>query len=373
MIKSKKSKQAEKERLRKKRRQEIIFVALLLLVVILGLLNLAKVKGWLIPRQPELVVTDGVVDLDTMSLEQKIAQMLVVQGNVENMLAWKNMQVGGVHLFGRRSESVFRNTILDYQYELPIPLFITVDLEGCINPFGYFRNFTPASEIDSVGEAFEKGFEEGRFLSQLGITLNFAPVVDLEDEIWRCRSFPGNDSFVSELAQSYVLGLQTQGVIATAKHYPGRTLSLQDPHKFIVTAEITPRDLYPYRYLLDRGNVGAVMVSHLITSGALNSGGVPAVVSPKVISGLQQQFGGLIITDEIHMLGLKNFYNSLDEMYLAVFQAGNDVVLNFQNNPHEIYRMIQVVAQAVREDKIPEEQIDKSVAKILMAKGLRVK
>ncbi len=352
--------------------QQKVFIILLALVLALATLNVAKAKGWLIPAQPELMVENGVVRLDSMTLEQKIAQMIIVQGNVEHMLAWKNMQVGGVHLFGRKSEDVFRNTIIDFQYGQPIPMFVTVDLEGCINPFQYYRTFPAASEIRTLGDAFEKGFREGEYLSSLGINLNFAPVVDLEDTIWHCRAFPGDKEKISELAQAYILGLQTQGVIATVKHYPGKTLVVRDPHKFIVVADVSEEDVYPYEYLFGKKDVGAIMVSHIIASGKVDSEGIPAVVSRKVIDELRRNFKGLIISDEIHMLGLKDFYGSLDEMYLAVFQAGNDLILNFENDPNEIYRMIQVIKQAVEDGRLDEERIDASVAKILKAKGLKV-
>ena len=71
------------------------------------------------------------------------------------------------------------------------------------------------------------------------------------------------------------------------------------------------------------------------------------------------------------MLGLRNYYETLDEMYIAVFRAGNDVVLNFNKDPNEIYRMIQVIKSAVERGEIPPEQIDASVGKILKAKGLK--
>ena len=81
----------------------------------------------------------------------------------------------------------------------------------------------------------------------------------------------------------------------------------------------------------------------------------------------------MIISDEISMLGLKNFYPTSDALYIAVFKAGNDLVLNFDEDPNEIYRMIQVVREAVLRGEIPEEQIDTSVKKILDAKGFVVK
>ena len=353
--------------------QKQVFVVLLIIVLLLSGINLAKARGWLIPEQPTINVKEGVVKLNSMTLEQKIAQMVVVQGNVEHMQAWKNMQIGGVHLFGRKSEHVFLNTVIDFQYDRQIPFFVTVDLEGCVNPFQYYKSFKPASDVRKLGDAFEKGYREGQYLKKLGINLNFAPVVDLEDEIWKCRTFPGNKEKIAEFANAYVLGLQSQGIIGTIKHYPGKTLVVKDPHKFVVTAEIDENDLFPYEYMFKEGDVDAVMVSHVITSGEIDSEGIPAVTNKKVIDDIKEDFEGLVISDEIHMLGLKNFYETLDEMYIAVFKAGNDVILNFDNNPIEVHRMIQVIAGAVQRGEISVKQIDDSVTKVLEAKGLKVR
>ena len=114
------------------------------------------------------------------------------------------------------------------------------------------------------------------------------------------------------------------------------------------------------------------MVSHVIASGAVDTEGKPAVVSEAVISELKQNYSGLIISDEINMLGLKKYYSTLDEMYVAVFAAGNDLILNFNEDPNEIYHLIQVIKEAVDRGEIDEERIDDSVEKILAAKGFVV-
>ena len=352
---------------------EKTFVILLILVVILGSVSLAKAKGWLIPSQPNIKVSNGVIKLDSLNLKQKIGQMVIVQGDVTSMQAWKNMQVGGIHLFARRNDNVFRNTILDFQYNMNVPFFVTVDLEGCINPFQAYKRFPAASDIFEVGGAYEKGFKEGEFLADLGVNLNFAPVVDLDDEIWKCRTFPGDEKEISEKAQAYALGLQNNGVIATIKHYPGKTLVVRDPHKFIVNANINEKDVYPYKYLFNKGDVKAVMVSHIITNGEVDSHGIPSVVSKKVIDDIKKNYGGLVISDEIHMLGLKKFFDDIDDMYIAVFKAGNDVIINFDANPNEVYRMIDVVSDAVFRNEISIKQIDASVKKILEMKGFEVR
>ena len=359
----------------KKKRLEVqkkVFLVLVVIVLFLSVLNIVKAKGLLIPKQQPVDVKNKMVDLQKLTLEQKIAQMIIAMGIKENYWPWRNMQLGGIHLFARQTENIFNNTIIDFQYQMPIPFFVTSDLEGCVSPFGFIRQFTPASEIDSVEKAFDKGVEEGQFLYRLGFNLNFAPVVDLKDDIWKCRSFPGNETEISLLAQAYLAGLQTQDVLGTAKHYPGKTLMVKDPHKYIVAAEIGKKDIYPYEYLAEKGEIKAIMVSHVITSGRIDSEGVPSVVSKKVLDDLRTHFNGLIVSDEIHMLGLKNYYSTLDEMYIAVFKAGNDVVLNFDKDPNEIYHMIQVIKAAVERGEIPEAQIDASVTRILEAKGFSV-
>jgi len=349
-----------------------VFFFLIIAVLILGTLNTAKARGWLLPELRSWAVTKNVIQLDSLTLEQKIAQMVIVHGGVWNLDAWRNLQVGGIHLFALEKEKLYVDTITQFQQGMTIPFFVSVDLEGCQNPFALFYNSTSASDIFTVEDALMKGERDGAYLNQLGINLNYAPVVDLGDEIWRCRSFPGNEKNVSVLAASYIKGLQGEQVIATAKHYPGKTLVVHDPHKNLVVASIDRSDIYPYSYLFQESNVSAVMVSHLIVSGEVSSEGKPSVVSSSLVGSVKEKFKGLIISDEINMLGLKNFYKTKEEMYIAVFKAGNDLVLDFNEDPNEVYHMISVVSDAVRLGLIPAAQIDLSVRKILTAKGFSV-
>ena len=354
-------------------RSEIVFLILIVLVLVLGTLNVAKAKGWLIPEQNPIPIQDNTVNLNDLTLEQKIAQMVIVHGGRHNLNVWKNMQIGGIHLFAMKDEELFKNTINDFQEDMVIPFFVTVDLEGCWNPFANFKDFYSVSEVKNVGEAFQKGSDEGKFLHDLGFTINYAPVVDLDDEIWNCRTFPGTEEEITLLAEAYILGLQSQGVIATAKHYPGKALVIKDPHKNMVTAEIVLEDIYPYNYLGDKGDVKSMMVTHVISYGEVNSEGKPAVVSKKAVDTLKEKFDGLITTDDTMMLGLQKFFDSKEDLYRAVFSAGNDLIINFNEDPNEIFHMIETVKEAVLNGDIPEEQIDNSVKKILEAKGFNVK
>ncbi|MBI4152575.1 hypothetical protein HY495_02590 [Candidatus Woesearchaeota archaeon] len=347
-----------------------IFWVLLAIVLILAVFSLLKAMGLLIPAQPTPLIIENTIDLASLSLDQKIAQMIIVAGQKWNLQAWTRMQLGGIHLYAKANENIFQETVSQFQEKMVIPFFVTLDLEGCQNPFAAFKNFTAASEITTPDAALKKGGEEGAYLSTLGITVNFAPVVDLEDTIWKCRSFPGEPEMIATLAEAYVSGLQKENILATAKHFPGKTLVVQDPHKYLVAANISTADLLPYRRL--SSSVKAIMISHVISSGSVDSQGIPAAASSEAVLILREGFDGLIITDEVNMLGLKKFYPTLDEMYLAVFKAGNDVILNFNEDPHEIQRMITVIKKAVERGEIPEERIDASVRRILQAKGFNV-
>jgi beta-N-acetylhexosaminidase len=352
-------------------KREKIFIALIVLVFLLASLNVAKAKGWLLPEQNDVNVENNIIELNSLTLEQKIAQMVIVHGGMHNLEVWQRLQLGGIHLFAMQDAELYKKVISDFQTGMSIPFFVTVDLEGCLNPFSEFYDSAPVSEISSVEESFNKGRVDGNFLQSIGVTINFAPVVDLDDQIWGCRSFPGTEEEIAELAEAYILGLQRERVIATVKHYPGKTLVIKDPHKQLVSAVINPKDLYPYQYLSDRNHQNAYMTSHLIVTGELDSNGNPSVVSDEIINSLKDK-KSLMISDDTMMLGLRNFYSTPEQLYIDVFKAGNDLILNFDEDPLEINHMIKVVAEAVESGEISLEQIDNSVRKILQAKGFIV-
>ena len=350
-----------------------LFYFLIVLTLFLGSLNIAQAKGYFIPDLSEDLVQDNIINLNKMTLEQKIAQMIITHGGIYNLETWKKMQLGGVHFFAMESEEVFKETINQFQDGMDIPFFVTADLEGCLNPFSNFREFTAASEIESIEQASKKGQEEGQFLASLGFNLNFAPVVDLDDKIWMCRSFPGEEENVAELAKAYSTSLEEQGVSATAKHYPGKTLVVSDPHQNLVAAEISEEDLYPYNLMVQENNIDLIMVSHIMVSGEIDSNSVPSTVSPEVILPLKENYNGLIISDDTIMLGLQNFYGgNTEQLYVDLVLAGNDVILNFNEDPNEIYFMITSIKEAVEQGVIEEENIDNSVTKILELKGFEV-
>ena len=347
-----------------------IFTLLIIITLFLGGISIAKAQGFFIPVISEIVPQDNIIFLEDMTLNEKIAQMVITHGGMHNLDNWQKMQLGGIHLFAMESEELYKDTIQEFQTDMKIPFFVTSDLEGCLNSFANFQEFTPNNEITTVEQAESKAIEEAKFLTNLGFNINFAPVVDLEDSIWGCRAFPGNTEQITTLAQAYTTTLQEGGISATIKHYPGKTLIISDPHKNLVEATIEEEDLYPYENLNDPH---FIMVSHLIIDGLLNSNEKPSSVSTEIMHPLKESHPNLIVSDDILMLGLQNFYeDNTDQLYIDLVLAGHDVILNFDEDPNEIYHMIEVIAEAIENNIIAQEQIDQSVTKILELKGFTV-
>ncbi len=356
----------------KKNLDIIIAIALALAVAGLFLLNVKHDVDLYNTQPPENInVYGNTVVLGSMTIQQKIAQMLIVYGMNENKEFYQNSGIGGIFLTAMESPSGFVETTNYFQSGAKIPFLFSTDVEGCVNTLANFAKFPSFSEIETEDAAHALGESQGTLMKSLGLQINFAPVVDLSDNIWKCRSFHGTPAQVASKASSYIAGLQSTGTIATTKHYPGRTLDVKDPHRLTAAAEITKGDILPFRETINSG-VKAVMVSHVIASGEVFSDGKPAVVSRRAIDTIGK-FDGLIITDDINMLGLKRYYNNNDaQMYVDLFAAGNDMILDVTAGPQEITKIIDTVTAAVQRGDISEQQIDGSVRKILKAKGFDV-
>lgn len=356
----------------KSNKQDWLLVFLVVLVAFLIFLNI-ELRGSFSLERPQNIAYDEAsktLDYSTLTLEQKIGQMVIALGKEENKEVFQNMLIGGFHLKAKESREDFIEAISDFQEESIIPFFVTIDLEGCNNPLENVQKFPASPEIKTEAEAYWVGYEQGKLLKDLGFSINFAPVVDLEDKIWKCRSFSGTPEEIADKSAAYVIGLQDNGIIATSKHYPGKTLSSNDPHFDLAEAYVGEEDLLPFERTI-RKNVSAVMISHLIIGGSLDSEGKPASVS-SITSSLREGFGGLIITDEIGMQGLTTYYPDSKSLFLDLFEADNDLIIYFDSNPKHIHDMILTIEEAVKQGKITEARIDRSVKRILKAKGIRL-
>lgn len=271
-----------------------------------------------------------------------------------------------------------------YQSISRVPLLIAIDGEWGLN---MRLNNTPAfphqltlGAIQDNGLIREMGSEIATQCKRLGIHTNFAPVVDINlnpnNPVIGDRSF-GEDKYnVAQKAIAYMEGMENNGIMACAKHFPGHGDTDKDSHKTLPSVshnidQLRSIDLYPFQQLIARG-VSGVMVAHLSvpavdnTSLPNSSQTIPTTLSPKAIQQLLQQelgFSGLVYTDALNMKGVANFYEP-GMLDVKALLAGNDVLLFSENVP----RAIEEIKKAIQRNEISQENIDQRVRKILKAK-----
>jgi len=303
------------------------------------------------PTNVQFDKSSNTLNLSSLTLRQKIAQMIITNGEIQNKEILQNLLIGGIYIGSLKNKEDYIKIIDEFQKDVIIPFFVATDLEGCINTLENLQSFPSLSEIKTREEAYQLGYEHGKLLKELGFNINFAPVLDLTDNIWKCRSFSGTPEEIAEKGVYYIKGLQENGIIATAKHYPGKTLYNADPHRYVTYVTIDENDTLPF-ILAINNDVKAIMVSWIVANGTLDSEGKPAACSEKIIKSLREKFNGLIITDDVSMLGVRDFYRSnLEKMYLDLFKAGNDIIINLKGDVNEIIYIIDTIERAVKRGK----------------------
>src|SRR5690606_36765121 len=201
-----------------------------------------------------------------------------------------------------------------------------------------------------------------------------APVVDVntnpKNPIIGNRSFREDRDNVTEKALAFMKGMQEAGVLGNAKHFPGDGDTESDSHKTVPTIHFDEKrinsvELYPYRSLI-KHCLANVMVAHLNVPALEPQEGVPSSLSCPIVTDILKdsfQFQGLISTDALYMKGASNF-SLPGDIDLAVFLAGNDVLLISEDVP----KAIKKIMEAYQAGEVTEERLAHSVKKILQAK-----
>lgn len=334
-------------------------------------------------RDPETNWVDSV--MQTLSLEQRIAQLMVVRVplNMDDKQTrafsetMNGYGVGGVCFFvGSADRQVPQTKRL--QRDAKVPLLVCIDGEWGLgmrlkDMYSFpkndrFGHLSP--DQDSI--VYRMGQEIGRQCREMGIHVNFAPVVDInsnpKNPVIGVRSFGVDRERVSQLGIMYALGQQSQGVLATAKHFPGHGDTETDSHLELPVinhsrAYIDTIDTYPFRRLIEAG-VGGVMVAHLQVN-ALDPER-PSSLSPAVVDGLLRRemgFNGLIVTDGLDMKGVTNTYGD-GRGELAALLAGNDILLL----PPDVPKGIEMIKQAATYNDSIRELVDYHCRRVLGAK-----
>ncbi len=311
--------------------------------------------------------------LSSLPLRERIAQLVIARGDRfdERLL---DLGIGGIFLNNQKTEQNYQRIIERYQNNSRISLLVATDMEGYWNPFPFYKCKSFGKVVES-NEARLLGIEQGEILRSLGFNLNFSPVVEVNNHVWPGRSFTGSVEEIKSKITGYLDGLRYKGIMATAKHYPGGNL-IKNPHFFKVNYSLSLEDLGFFNQAITN-NVEAIMTGHTIVSGTISSQGKPSTVSSEVISHLKKAFSGLIITDDLNMLGLRLFYFlNPGEMYVAALKAGNHILLDigpkFQSSYNRIMKRIKSVERAIKNGELEDKIIDLAVNRLLTQKGYKV-
>ena len=320
-----------------------------------------------------------------MSIDEKIGQLYMVQAY--SNLAQKHedfitemitkYHVGNLIFMQGTPE---KQAILNNKYQAlsKVPLLIGFDGEWGLdmrlkNTYRFPWNMTlGAIRNDSLIKQFGKHL--GQHAKRIGIHVNFAPVIDINtnpaNPIIGNRSFGESKENVTQKAIAFIKGMQSEGVLANGKHFPGHGDTATDSHHTLPLlnfdeARLDSIELYPYKKTFDVG-LASVMTAHLNIPSLEADVNVPTSLSKNVVTHLLQEklgFQGLIITDGLNMKGAANYATSA-QIDLAALQAGNDLLLI----PQDVPASIAIIKKALETRTLTKERLDFSVRKILKAK-----
>ncbi|HON19015.1 MAG TPA: glycoside hydrolase family 3 N-terminal domain-containing protein, partial [Salinivirgaceae bacterium] len=258
------------------------------------------------------------------------------------------------------------------------PLLIAIDGEwglamrlDSIEPFPRQMMLGAANNEELV---YEMGVEIAKQCKLMGIHINFAPVVDINNNpnnpVINSRSFGEDKNKVLRLGYAYMSGMQDQGLIVTAKHFPGHGDTDVDSHYGLPIISHPRRhlenfELYPFRNLIKLG-LNGIMVAHVSVPSYDSTPKLPATLSYPIVTELLQnrlEFRGLIFTDALDMAGASTG-RSPEEAALLAFKAGNDILL-MPPDPEKAIKRFEV---AIKSGEISIDELNHRCKKILAAK-----
>ncbi|MBI5216036.1 MAG: serine hydrolase [Ignavibacteriae bacterium] len=323
--------------------------------------------------------------LARLTLEEKISQMILSRSygyyySSKSEQYWllhhlvEGHKVGGLIFFqGDVYETA--EMINRCQEWSDIPLLVAADFEwGSAMRIRRGTRFPEAMAVGATRDtslAYQMGKAIGKETRAMGIHQNYAPVADVnnnpDNPVINTRSFGEDPKLVAEMACAFTSGMQSEHVLATAKHFPGHGDTHVDSHIDLPSvnasrSRLDSLELYPFRELFKR-NVASVMVAHLTVPSIDSTRGLPSTLSKPFITGLLKQelgFNGLVVTDALDMGAIVNKFGS-DSTAIFAVEAGTDVLLILPDED----AAIEALMHAVETGRISEERINYSVRKIL--------
>lgn len=325
--------------------------------------------------------------LASLSLRQKLAQLLNVgvTGTDDALSIVQNEEIGGIFVGSWTDQSMLTNReVPQVASASKLPLMVTIDEEGgrvsrvadILGPDPSARKTAPTMTVE---QTYQMALERGRGLKDLGITVNYAPDVDVssqpDDSVIGDRSYSDDPQTVVAYAGAYAQGMRDAGIFPVIKHFPGHGSASGDSHRGEVTTpplqDLIASDLIPFRELSGTG-VG-VMMGHLEVPG-LTEPGTPASISPAAVALLRDGVGygaapftGPVFTDDLSgMQAITGRYDIADAVQAALV-AGVDQALWLTTD--DVPRVLDHLEQAVASGELPQTRVDQAVVTVAAAKG----
>lgn len=372
------------------------------------------------------VANASAVNVSEMSLDEKLGQMVclsfrfwnsenekysddtaktvttpVTEINDDIKSIISKYHIGSVLLFGQNfvDKEQSKKLVKDLQFASVksgnLPLIIAVDQEGGrVERFSFGRDRLKNNlEIKTSQEAFEKGHTIAKELKEIGINCDLAPVVDINSNpnnpVINIRSFGDNADTVSEFGKSFLQGLHAEGIMGTAKHFPGHGDTNVDSHFGLPIVnkdlgDLENMELKPFKKLSENG-VDMMMIAHIalpkietktvVSSKTGEQIYLPATLSKTIITDILREkigFEGVVITDGMGMKAISDNFGENESSKMAI-NAGADILcmpVNIQSKGDisKLDKLFNHLKKAVINGEISEKQIDKSVERIIKLK-----
>lgn len=346
----------------------------------------------------------GIIDyaISKMSMQEKVGQMLMpdfrkwkganvteMQPDIERIV--KQYHLGGVILFRENVVTTEQTARLVHDYQQASDkygLIVSIDQEGGIVTRLQSGTDMPGNMALGAARSEETAYKVGRAIGEelaaLGINMNFAPSLDVnnnpDNPVIGVRSFGEDPELAASLGVAYTKGLQSAEIAATAKHFPGHGDTATDSHLGLPEVpydmdRLKKVELYPFQKAMDAG-IDAVMTAHVtfpkidpaqvVSKKDGTNINLPATLSRKVLTDLMREemgFQGIITTDALNMQAIGDHFGPVEAVIRAV-NAGTDIVLM----PVGLESVANGLYEAIRSGEITEKRIEASVRRILALK-----
>lgn len=339
------------------------------------------------PVEPAAAPTCGADLLQTLPLRRKLAQLLNVgvTGTPDALAVVQAEQIGGIFIGSWTDDTMLRNReVPTVASASTLPLMVTIDEEGGrVSRVEDLLGADPSARDTALTmteeQTYQMALERGRGLKDLGVTVNFAPDVDVSsqpaDSVIGDRSYSDDPAVVARYAGAYARGMRDAGILPVIKHFPGHGSASGDSHTGAVTTppleQLQTKDLAPYRDLVTTG-VG-VMLGHLEVPG-LTQPGVPASISAEAVALLRGGIGygaapftGPIFTDDLSGMQAITDRYGITEAVQSALVAGVDIALWLTTD--DVPRVLDHLEKAVASGELPQARVDEAVLTVARSKG----